>query len=74
MKNITSYTEFMNEAKANPKKGFMISKKVQDSIKSCCEGMMAEAKECHENEDPKQTYEGYVNEAMNYLKECMGSY
>lgn len=74
MKNLTNYSDFINEKKTEMNEKIKLSKQVQDSIKSCCEAMMAEAKACHENENPKHTYEGYVNEAMSCMKEYMGSY
>lgn len=71
MNNMKSFDSFINEAKS-PKKEYMISKKVQDSIKNLCETMLhEEAAACDANEDKSQTYEGYINECGNYMKECM---
>ena len=74
MKNVVSFDNFqINEAKSvNPKKGYTLSTKVQDSIKKLCEGVLhKEAKAAHENDDKSMTYDKCMKEAHNYMKECM---
>lgn len=73
MKNLTTFDDFVFEAKkADPKKGYTISNKVQNSIKKLCEGAMHnEAMDHDKNENPKHTYEGYMKECGKYMNECM---
>lgn len=75
MKNVRDFTEFVTEAKINPKKQFGMTTQVNDSIKSLCESTLCkEAKSYHEDDDPSHTYEGYVGICSDHLKKCMGSY
>jgi hypothetical protein len=56
----------------NPKKQFILSTQVQDSIKKMCqETLHPEAKSYHDDDDKAHTYEGYIKECKAYLKECM---
>jgi len=73
MKNMTSFNDFVNEAKkVDSKKGYMISNKVQNSIKKLCESMLhGEAMEVDKNDDKSQTYEKYMKECGSYMNECM---
>ena len=72
MKNVTTYSEFVNETRVNPKKQFALTTQVQDSIKKMCEGMIHEnVMACDMNEYEDQTYEKYIEECASYMKECM---
>ena len=42
------------------------------AMKSQAPNLAKEAKEYHDDENPDHTYEGYVNECGNYIKEYMG--
>jgi hypothetical protein len=43
------------------------------ALESLCEAMLCkEADEYHNDENPEHTYEGYVIECANYMKEYMG--
>ncbi len=56
----------------DPKKQFVLSTDVQDSIKKLCEEMLhPEAKAYHDDEDTAHTYNGYIKECKSYLRECM---
>lgn len=73
MKNLTSFDNFVNEGKnVDPKKGYAISNKVQDSIKKLCESMIHNEAMAYDKTDNKEeTYEKYVAECGDYMKECM---
>jgi hypothetical protein len=77
MKNLKKFSDFtgedrIEEKSISPKKGFMISTNVQDSIKKLCEEMLhPEAKACHEDEMKEHTYESYIKECGSYMQECM---
>jgi hypothetical protein len=50
-----------------------ISEDAKEAIKSLCESMLCkEAEDYHNDPDDSHTYEGYINECSNYVKECMG--
>ena len=43
------------------------------ALESLCQEMLCkEAQAYHEDEDESHTYEGYVNECANYMREMMG--
>ena len=77
MKKLVPFSEFTSDdfkvsEGVDPKKGFMLSTKVQDSIKKLCEEMLHnEAKTCHEDEIEEHTYESYTKECGSYMTECM---
>ncbi len=79
MENLKSFETFSEvEIVTNEAEGAMtpmcpISESAKEMIKGICEAHLCkEADEYHNDDDPEHTYEGYINECMNYLKECMG--
>lgn len=57
---------------ANPKKSFAMTTQVQDSIKKLCESMLhKEAMKHDEDENESHTYESYMNQCADYVKECI---
>ncbi len=84
MQNLKSFENFSEvEIVTNEAEGAMtpdamtpmcpISEGAKEMIKGICEGHLCkEGEEYHNDENPEHTYEGYINECMNYLKECMG--
>lgn len=74
LKNFKDFQSSNNEVKEdiNPKKQFVLSTEVQDSIKKLCIEMLhPEAKKYHDDEDTAHTYNGYIKECKSYLRECM---
>jgi len=75
MENIKSYESFsdieIKESNHMSESGMSPASKM--ALESLCEAMLCkEADEYHNDENPEHTYEGYVMECMNYIKECMG--
>jgi len=75
MENIKSYESFSDiEIKeSNHMSESCMSPASKMALESLCEAMLCkEAAEYHNDENPMHTYEGYVMESANYMKECMG--
>jgi hypothetical protein len=75
MENIKSYESFSDiEIKeSNGMNETCMSSESKMALESLCEAMLCkEADQYHNDENPEHTYEGYVMECMNYVKECMG--
>jgi hypothetical protein len=75
MENIKSYESFsdieIKESNGMNECGMSTESKM--ALESLCEAMLCkEADGYHNDENPEHTYEGYVMECMNYIKECMG--
>ena len=74
MENIKSYESFsdieIKESNHMSESGMSPASKM--ALESLCEAMLCkEADEYHNDENPEHTYEGYVMECANYMKECM---
>jgi hypothetical protein len=75
MENIKSYESFsdMEIKESNGMNESCMSPASKMALESLCEAMLCkEAGEYHNDENPEHTYEGYVMECANYMKECMG--
>jgi hypothetical protein len=75
MENIKSYESFSDiEIKeSNDMNECGMSTESKMALESLCEAMLCkEADQYHNDENPEHTYEGYVMECANYMKECMG--
>lgn len=76
MKNLQSYENYgiegVQENYDMQKESTCMSEDAKMQLEKICEEYLAkEAKEYHEDMEEAHTYEGYVNEATKYLKECM---
>lgn len=78
MQNIKNYENFNqleiqeSEEMSETYEGAM-SPEAKMQIESLCEGLLCkEAADYHRDENADHTYEKYVNECANYLKEAMG--
>jgi hypothetical protein len=75
MENIKSYESFstVEIKESNDMNECGMSPASKMALESLCEAMLCkEADQYHNDENPEHTYEGYVNECANYIKECMG--
>lgn len=74
MENLKSFDIFETTNEAEQSMTPMcLSENAKEMLKGVCEGHLCkEADDFDKDEDPEHTYEGYINECMNYLKECMG--
>ena len=81
MKNLTAYENFLetqsgigeSDVTMGMEKECAMSPQAMESLKEVCEAMLCkEAEAYHNDADEAHTYEGYVNECMNYIKEAMG--
>lgn len=75
MENIKSYESFSDiEIKeSNHMNESCMSPASKMALESLCEAMLCkEAAGYHNDENPMHTYEGYVMECANYMKEYMG--
>ena len=77
MKNLTTYENYgTSEIQENwdmQKESSCMSEESKMQLEKLCnEYLSNEAKAYHDDENPDHTYEGYVNECGNYMKECMG--
>jgi hypothetical protein len=77
MKNLTTYENYgTSEIQENwdmQKESSCMSEGARMQLEKICEEYLAkEAKEYRDDENPDHTYEGYVNECGNYIKEYMG--
>lgn len=68
---VLRFGQFMNE-NWDANEGMSCSENAKMAIKSICEQYLCkEGEEFDMNENAEHTYEGYVDECMSYLKECM---
>ena len=75
MENIKSYESFstVEIKESNNMNECGMSPASKMALESLCEAMLCkEADQYHNDENPEHTYEGYVMECSNYIKECMG--
>lgn len=75
MKNLKHYESFSTTEikESNHMNEYGMSPASKMALESLCEAMLCkEADEYHNDENPEHTYEGYVMECANYMKECMG--
>jgi hypothetical protein len=79
MQNLKKYENFtgnysiLGENNDMTSECMSMSEGAKEAIKSLCESMLCgEAEEYHNDSDDSHTYEGYINECANYIKECMG--
>ena len=75
MENIKSYESFssreIKESDSMYECGMSDNAKM--ALESLCESMLCkEAEDYHNDENPDHTYEGYVKECMDYMREAMG--
>ena len=75
MKNLTDYQDFNSgrvEESISEASGCM-SESAKEAVKNLCEELLCkEAEDYHNDSDASHTYEGYINECTQYLKEMMG--
>ena len=77
MNNVKTFDSFFEEQslteskKINQKKEYTLSNKVQDSIKKLCESHLDKEAKAHDQDETKATYEGYMKEAVNHMKNCV---
>lgn len=74
---VLRFNQFMNENEGAhsyepTSEGMSCSENAKMAIKSLCENHLCnEGMDYENNENAEHTYEGYVNECMDYLRECM---
>lgn len=75
MRNLIDYQNF-NSSKVNEslsEASLCMSENAKRAVESLCEDLLCkEAEQYHNDPDEAHTYEGYVNECTQYLKEMMG--
>jgi hypothetical protein len=78
MQNLRKYENFignyssLGENNDMTSEGMCMSEDAKEAMKSLCESMLCkEAEDYHNDSDDSHTYEGYMNECSNYIKECM---
>lgn len=75
MENIKSYESFsqVEIKESNNMSECGMSNDARMALESLCEAMLCkEAEAYHNDENPEHTYEGYVKECMDYMREAMG--
>jgi len=76
MKNLQSYENYgISEIQENygmQEGSSCMSESAKMQMEKLCEEYLTkEAKDYHDDMEEAHTYEGYINEAMGYLKKCM---
>lgn len=73
-KAVDTFESFVNECWTPMAEGYnpAMSEEAKRAVKALVEDMLIkEAQACNEDSDPEHTYENYLNEAGQYLTDCM---